>query len=295
MPFTYHCHSGQFCLHASGTLEDVVKSAIDKNFKILGLSEHAPRSRIQDLYPEEKHLTPENIFKMFSDYITEARRLKSVYKDKIKILVGVESEWIKDGLTTTQKDIFDKFSCEYIVGSLHHVKGIPIDFDLPTYQSALENCNNDVEELSFNYYKEQYDMINSLRPNIIGHFDLIRLFSDEPHILSERCLDIVTKSIKLAISYGALFEVNSRSLKKNLKYPYPFPDILQIIIKNGGKLTISDDSHAPDQLGLYYQELREYLIQNNVTRIYYLDTNSENNSIITKEYKNFFNDDFWSV
>ena len=46
-------HSGQFCLHATGSLEEVVKSAIQKKFKILGLSEHVPRSRFEDLYPEE--------------------------------------------------------------------------------------------------------------------------------------------------------------------------------------------------------------------------------------------------
>lgn len=53
MPFSHHSHSGQFCRHAKGNLEDVIESAIDKNFRLFGLSEHAPRYRQQDLYPEE--------------------------------------------------------------------------------------------------------------------------------------------------------------------------------------------------------------------------------------------------
>lgn len=53
MPFSLHSHSGQFCKHAKGTLEDVVKEAIRQGFELYGLSEHVPRYRPQDLYPEE--------------------------------------------------------------------------------------------------------------------------------------------------------------------------------------------------------------------------------------------------
>lgn len=50
---SHHSHSGQFCRHAKDTLEDVVKEAIKQGFTTFGLSEHAPRYREQDLFPEE--------------------------------------------------------------------------------------------------------------------------------------------------------------------------------------------------------------------------------------------------
>jgi len=50
---SHHSHSGQFCAHAKGTLEEVVQAAIKKGFTTFGLSEHVPRYRDQDLYPEE--------------------------------------------------------------------------------------------------------------------------------------------------------------------------------------------------------------------------------------------------
>jgi len=53
MPISFHSHSGQFCHHAKGTLIEVIEKAIEKGFKFYGLSEHVPRDRIQDLYPEE--------------------------------------------------------------------------------------------------------------------------------------------------------------------------------------------------------------------------------------------------
>lgn len=51
--FSHHSHSGQFCKHASGTLEEVVLEAIRKGFSVYGLTEHVPRYRKEDLYPEE--------------------------------------------------------------------------------------------------------------------------------------------------------------------------------------------------------------------------------------------------
>lgn len=53
MTVSHHSHSGQFCLHAKGTLEEVVLEAIRKGFTTYGLSEHVPRYRERDLYPEE--------------------------------------------------------------------------------------------------------------------------------------------------------------------------------------------------------------------------------------------------
>jgi histidinol-phosphatase (PHP family) len=53
MPFSHHSHSGQFCKHAIGSLEQVVQEAIANGFKVYGLTEHVPRYRKKDLYPEE--------------------------------------------------------------------------------------------------------------------------------------------------------------------------------------------------------------------------------------------------
>ena len=53
MPVSLHSHSGQYCQHAYGELEQVIQKAIDLGFVCFGLSEHMPRSLEKDLYPEE--------------------------------------------------------------------------------------------------------------------------------------------------------------------------------------------------------------------------------------------------
>ncbi len=53
MPHSHHSHSGQFCRHAKDTLEEIVLEAIRQGFEVYGLTEHAPRWRVEDLFPEE--------------------------------------------------------------------------------------------------------------------------------------------------------------------------------------------------------------------------------------------------
>lgn len=62
MPYSFHSHSGQYCKHGYGLLEDVVKEAIRKGFKIYGLSEHMPRLEESELYPEELEVTCQHTY-----------------------------------------------------------------------------------------------------------------------------------------------------------------------------------------------------------------------------------------
>jgi hypothetical protein len=50
---SHHSHSGQFCRHAKDDLDAVILRAIELGFETFGLSEHAPRYRLEDLFPEE--------------------------------------------------------------------------------------------------------------------------------------------------------------------------------------------------------------------------------------------------
>ncbi len=52
MPYSHHSHSGQFCNHATNTLEEVVTKAIERKMEMFALTEHMPREE-GDLYPEE--------------------------------------------------------------------------------------------------------------------------------------------------------------------------------------------------------------------------------------------------
>ncbi|KAJ6515378.1 Polymerase/histidinol phosphatase-like protein [Mycena sanguinolenta] len=281
MPHSHHSHSGQFCKHAVGTLEEVVLEAIRQGFEVYGLSEHVPRYRATDLYPEEETLTPKDLASQFEQFLMEAHRLKSLYAPQIRLLVGLETEYITnldlESLTALLQQ--HQGQVEYIVGSVHHVNAIPIDFDLATFQRALDSIDGTFEPNASKdgaffsaYFDAQYELLQRFNPEVIGHIDLCRLYNPTLQLSKyPEALERAKRNILYAIDYGALFEINAAALRKKWETPYPGLDLLQIIVQHGGRLTLSDDSHGPTSVGLNYARLPEYLHRAGVTELWFLE------------------------
>ncbi|KAJ2812769.1 hypothetical protein H4S07_001168 [Coemansia furcata] len=262
MPFSFHTHSGQFCRHASGDLESVVQAAIAKRMLVLGLSEHIPRSRAQDLYPEEEGMTPDDLHQMFGAYVAEAQRLRAKYTGQIEILIGAETEYITSTTLSEVAALRSKYALDYLVGSLHHVDGMALDFSQEKYDLLVDHFGGDRAALFSRYFDQQLDLLKALQPEVVGHFDLVRIFHP-PTLADPLALAAVraraSRNIDYAISYGAVFEVNSRAWKKGLRDAYPQRDLLREILDKGGRITISDDSHGAGDVGMYYDRLLGYL------------------------------------
>ncbi|EJT52187.1 histidinol-phosphatase [Trichosporon asahii var. asahii CBS 8904] len=298
---SHHSHSGQFCRHAKDNLEDVVKEAVRQGFTTFGLSEHAPRYREQDLFPEESDLTPTDLSRIYLDFLTEALRLKAKYADRITLLVGIETDFISpldmSELTTL---LSQHEEIDYVVGSVHHVSGVSIDFDRPNYLRAVADCASptptmvrnaegelvmappvneikepetmaDIEDFVARYLDAQFEMIIAQEPEVIGHFDLCMLFTPQISLKSSAAVwEKVERNVDAAISYGALFEANAAAFRKGWNSSYPAPDVLQLILSKGGRVCLSDDSHGVSYVGLNYGRLREYLVAQGVEEIWYL-------------------------
>lgn len=295
MPYTHHSHSGQFCHHASGILEDVVKEAIRKQFHTIGLTEHMPRFSERELYPEEieANCTPQSLKETFEAFLVEARRLQKEYEAQIKILVGCEIEFITPAYKQYVSDLRHQHSIDYVVGSLHHVKGIPIDFSTELYDEALEQHNNDLYSMFEAYFDEQYQMLQAVQPEVVGHFDLIRIFRTESNAgINEKVWEKIVRNVEYVISYGGLFEINSRAWKKGLKDAYPQRDVFKLILERDGKFTLSDDSHGPRDVGLYYNKLQPYLAEMNVQSLYFLALDASGKTVV-REHSNAVQDTFW--
>lgn len=168
----------------------------------------------------------------------EAHRLKQLYAPQITLLVGLETEYITnadlDGLESLLRRHGDRV--EYIVGSVHHVNGIPIDFDLPTYQKALESFGLEKEDdrqeaFLLAYFDAQYELLQRFKPEVIAHFDLCRLynpglrFADFPVVQR-----MIERNIRFAVDYGALFEINAAAFRKKWSTPYPAEDVVKVCI-----------------------------------------------------------------
>lgn len=159
-------------------------------------------------------------------------RLREKYKGIIKILIGFEGEWIRPSSAELVTALLEMPGTEFFVGSLHHVHETPIDFDRTLYGLARQAAGGTDERLFEDYFDAQHEMLVALQPRVVGHFDLIRLLSDDPDrplaALGEGIWRRVVRNLALIQAQGGLLEVNSSALRKGLKEPYPSRGVCEV-------------------------------------------------------------------
>ncbi|CCU81492.1 hypothetical protein BGHDH14_bgh00138 [Blumeria hordei DH14] len=265
MAFSLHSHSGQFCPgHAKDELEECIQAAIAKGFQVFGLTEHMPRNSPKDLYPEEV-IANESIAKLtlrHDAFLKEAMRLREKYHGTIVLLIGFEGEWIRPSYGPLILDLARAPEIDYFIGSVHHVHEIPIDYDEILYSRARTVSGGSDERLFEDYFDAQLDMLRTVRPPIVGHFDLIRLWSERRNTDLREFKGVwqrVVRNLTFIVELGALLEINSSGLRKGLHEPYPMRCVCEEFLGMGGRLTMGDDSHGTVQVGTHYPAAISYI------------------------------------
>lgn len=287
-----------------------MKTAQERQFTHVCLTEHMPRLESVFLYPEEleKLYTPKNLAEDFSKYLKHAYEIKAAVnaQKQMTILVGFEVE----GLDTAHIQLAREIAkdCDMCVGSVHYVHGIPIDFDKEKWLAARE-VSGSTRQLYKDYFDLQYEVLTALDPDVIGHFDLIRLFQvDEiDPSTGKNVFDIdikndwpevwlaIVRNIEYVSSYGGLFELNSAAIRKGWSTPYPRKDICDAIIAAGGKFCLSDDAHTYAQVGLNYHKIWEYVVNDlKLEHIYHLGLNEAGKTVVVqKDVATMSKSPFW--
>ncbi|KAI6712670.1 hypothetical protein PZA11_005302 [Diplocarpon coronariae] len=255
MAFSMHSHSGQFCPgHAKDTLEEVVRAAIEAGDTVGPL------------------------FLRHEAFLAEAVRLRDKYAEQITLLVGFEGEWIRPSYGPLIQELAAHPAVDYFIGSVHHVHAIPIDYDAALYRQARDVAGGTDERLFEDYFDAQLEMLRVLHPRVVGHFDLVRLLSDAPNASPRRgdgVWERMVRNLRVIVDQGGLLEVNSSALRKGLQEPYPMRCVCEEFLKLGGKLTLSDDSHAIGHVGTNYGRSIEYLESLGVDEIFTLNGKDE--------------------
>lgn len=177
------------------------------------------------------------LIQQFHQFLDEAHRLKTLYAPKISLLIGLETEFITNPDLDHLEELLEKVGgrVEYIVGSIHHVNSVPIDFDIATYHKSLHSPNSSGSERELQetflcaYFDAQYVLLLRFHPEIIGHLDLCRLYNPQLQI-SDYSLawKKMERNIAYAIEYGALFEVNAAAFGKQWDSAYPARDVIKV-------------------------------------------------------------------
>lgn len=220
---------------------------------------------------------------MHQDFLVEAVRLRKKYSGQIKILIGFEGEWIRPSYSILINELASHPDVDYFIGSVHHVHSIPIDYDAAFYNAAREAAGGTDEKLFEDYFNSQFEMLKALKPRVVGHFDLIRLKSDEPDRDLRKWKGVwesIVRNLGVVVEQGGMLELNTSALRKGLEEPYPRREICEEFLRMGGKLTLSDDSHGVAQVGTNFGRAVEFLEGMKVGEIWTMER-SEDGSLVT--------------
>ena len=254
----YHTHS-HYC-DGKGALEDYVTEAINNNFSALGFSGHAP-------------LPFDNNFSIrrddFADYCAEINLLKEKYAGKIKILLGLEIDYIP-GIFEDFSGLMTAGNLDYCIGSVHLVnndKGSKLwmidGSRVEIYDNGLADVfGGDIKKGVTAFYQQTIDMIRTQSPTIIGHLNKIEMnnknryfHADEPWYVA-----LVDKTLEEVALSGCICEINTRGIyKKRYDDFYPSKSILLKMNELDIPVVVSSDAHQPSETGLQLEEAYRFL------------------------------------
>ena len=229
---------------------EIVEQAIAQNMTSIGISDHS-YTFFDTRYclAEEKN----------QEYINELRSLKQEYKNKIDVLVGIELDGFSCG--------YDRSDFDYIIGSCHYIhcgdEYLSVDSNIEGVLYAIKTyCGGDPLEFAKRYYNTYSELICAMRPDILGHIDLVAKLGAVNEDSAEYRKMALTALVD-TLSVSPLIEMNTGAISRGYKtLPYPASFLLKEIKDRGGKIILSSDSHSKDTLTFYFDECVELLRAN---------------------------------
>ncbi len=231
-----HNHT-TLCNHATGTMDEYIKKAIEIGIDVYGFSEHAPMKNFEDGY----RLTLDK--KNF--YEKSVLELKEKYKDNINILLGYEVDFLKGNYVL---DEIKNAKVDYLIGSVHYLGDW--GFDNPEFIGVYKNKN--IDKIWEEYFESITLAAKSGVFNIIGHLDLIKVFNFQP---KKDIKSIALESLKAIKKANMVLEINSSGLRKPIKEQYPSKQLLELAFELDIPITFNSDAHNVDHIGFSYDEV----------------------------------------
>ena len=245
-------HSGEFCCHADDTLKQVIEAYIKQGFLWVGITEHIPPPSDDFVYPIEQRdgFDAAKLYDRFSVYMEAVKSFQNEYGHDIEILVGFETE-AYSGYIEHNQQLINEFKPDYIVGSVHHVNDLDFDSNAAEYEKATLKAGGLIE-LYTQYFDLQYELIETLKPSVIGHFDLIRIFdlNYRETIQHPEIAERIDRNLTLIAKLGLIIEYNLKAWQKGADEPYLSESILQKAIDMEISIVPGDDSHGVKTVGM---------------------------------------------
>lgn len=226
------------CNHAQDSVEDYILRAIELGIDVYGFSDHAP----MDYDPKYRMK-----FEEIELYETWVKDVKEKYKDKIKVLLAYEVDYL-EGYISEQ---VMKRDVDYFIGSVHFLKNKNDmwGFDNPEFIGVYKS--KDIDQIWQEYFDAIKQMAETNKFDIVGHLDLIKVFKFLP---KKDIKLLATEALKAIKKSNMTLEINSAGYRKPIAQSYPSKELLKLAFDLNIDITFASDAHTVEQIGYKYDD-----------------------------------------
>ena len=239
-----HTHS----LYSDGksTLRENIESALAMGFTTLGCSDHSYTPFDLSYCMKKESLAA---------YRAEVDALNAEYAGRIHILRGIEHDVDSDPSTLCDY--------EYFIASTHYVEAGGVFYPVDESREATLRCIAEgFGGDRYAFYTAYYENVMRcalLRPDILGHFDLLTKH-DVPDETDKKYRGIALSVLDAVLALEVPLEINTGAMARGLKtQPYPSAFLLRRIAEKKGMVTLGSDSHHKDNLAFGFPAALEAL------------------------------------
>ena len=246
MRLTSSTHNHTNLCDGRNTPEEMARAALEAGFTDFGFSGHSYAPFDLDYsVKSEQH------------YVQELRALQNAYAGRLRIAVGMEADWFAP--------VNDRAALDYIIGSVHYLRDEATGryYAVDGAPEALDACvaqmfGGDALAMARAYYALVAENVRKYRPEIIGHFDLVKKNNCGGHLFDEA--DPVYRTAALealdaCAATGAVFEVNTGGMFRGYcGEPYPSRFLLEALRKSGARVTVNADAHCTEAVRFRFDE-----------------------------------------
>lgn len=228
----YHTHTYR-CKHASGDVIDYAKEAVEQGLTILGITEHTP-------LPDGRWNNVRMDMDQLDDYDSAIIKASMEYP-QLKVLKGMECDWIPEYKNFYLEEFRDKRSYCYLSGSIHW---------FPSNDEWIFSYSPQAFGRGRDYADFLIDMIESEMFDYICHPDLFGLFSRKWNTEAKAMSRAICEAAR---TYKVPLEINGYGFRKAMvdtsegsRFAYPYEHFWEIASDYGIEVVCNSDAHKPE-------------------------------------------------
>lgn len=271
MLIDYHMHF-EYGEYDEEWVKGFFESAKEKGVDEIGITEHTHAFKeFKDLYYEDLILDNSKVGEFQKKWLAN-KKSKFVhtldeYKDFIDKLKA-KGYPVKFGIEVCNfrnqkkvKEILSKYDFDYIIVSIHFIKGWGFDFsvlkDIFESKSVYSIWEDYVKEIEYVAETGYYD--------ILGHPFNLRLFNNFP----EKSVDsLLEKTAEILKKYEMCVDINTGTYYRYpIKEISPYTDFMKFVKKYNLPVILSSDAHEPGHAGYMIKEAAEYAKKYDIRKI----------------------------